>query len=218
MIPALPVSWESADSGEPLEAGTLEIWRGPLSHSSGSGDDDLLTPEERACAACMLHPLRRAQFAAGHALLHRVRARHGMPLSASLSHSAQWILVAAVRSGPVGVDVETMRTDRSLDRLSERFFVPEEHHWLMQFPAVERGHLFYALWTAKEALFKALGMPVGAAHFAARRVFASESGPTLPQHVVIEGCRVGWFSAADGHMGAYAVPERVSRVRYLRSG
>ena len=218
MIFVEPASWEPACAGNPLENGALEIWRTPAGLSTATDKAAPLKPEEQAHAELMLNPMRRAQFAAGHALLNKIRARHGAPLFTSLSHSGQWVLAAAAKSGPVGVDAEILRADRPLCRLSQRFFAPEEHAWLAQFPEEERVHLFYGLWTAKEALFKALGMPSGAAHFAARRVFAPEGSQALPESCIVEGCRVGWFSAAPGCMGAYAAPVGVSRVRYLRPG
>lgn len=216
MIPIEPAPWEPARPGRLLEAGTLEIWRAPVDWDAPTGEHVGLYPEERKRAERMRSAARRAQFAAGHALLNRIRAEHGEPMFTSLSHSGNWVTAAAARSGPVGVDVESLRMDRPLERLSRRFFAPEEHAGLARFPAEERVQLFYRLWTAKEALFKALGMPAGAAHFAARRVFVPDACAAAPESVVVEGFRVGWFSVAPGCLGAYAAPADISRVRYLR--
>ena len=187
----------------------------PVDPDAEAGDITRLEPEEQARAERMQNPNRRTQYIAGHVLLNRIRAAHGAPLSTSLSHSGEWVLAVAARVGPVGVDVEILRADRPLARLSRRFFAPEEHAWLAQSPEEERVLLFYGLWTAKEALFKVLGLPAGAAHFTARRVFAPGDNPAVPGFPIVEGCRVGWFSAAPGYMGAYAAPADLSQVRHL---
>jgi len=211
VISAEPVLWGAVCGEGALAEGTLEIWR----TSAAAGRVLSLTPEEQARAERMLNPMRRAQFSAGHTLLNRIHARHGSPLCTSLSHSGPWIVAAVGRGGPVGVDVERLQPNRPLDHLSQRFFPPEEHAWLAEFPEAERANLFYALWTAKEALFKALGMPVGAAHLAARRILSPEDKKGLPECSIVEGCRVGWFSVADGYLGAYAVSGVPSNIHYI---
>ena len=215
MIPVGPAPWEPAGVRGVLDKNTLEIWRMPVGPMPDADEVARLTPEEQARAAGMLNPMRRNQFIAGRILLKRIRERHGARLYTSLSHSGQWVLAVTASFGAVGVDVEIMQTDRPLDRLSQRFFTAAENAWLAQVSGEERMHLFYRLWTAKEALFKALGMPVGAAHFTAREVLSAAPGPNAPESVIIEGCRVGWFSAAPGCMGAFAAPEGMVRARYL---
>jgi phosphopantetheinyl transferase (holo-ACP synthase) len=215
VIPVEPASWEQAGAQDVLQDGVLEVWRMPADLAARAGDATRLVAEERAHAERMRDSARRRQFVAGHALLNTLRAAHGAPLSTSLSHSGEWIVAAAARRGPVGVDVEIMRADRPLERLSHRFFAPEEHAWLERVPAEDRVQCFYRLWTAKEALFKALGVPAGAAHFAARRIFVPDAAGDVPKDFIVEGCAVGWFFAAPGYLGAYAAPSSVSRVRFL---
>jgi 4'-phosphopantetheinyl transferase len=215
VIPVEPAAWQQACAGSPLKTGTLEIWRAPVGLGAEMNETNGLKPEECLRAERMLNPARRMQYTAGHALLHGVRAKHGMPLFTSLSHSGEWIVAAAARRGPVGVDVEFLRPNRPLERLSRRFFAPEEHAWLMRSPEEDWVRLFYRLWTAKEALFKALGMPASAAHFAARPVIAPEGDSAFSEVPIVEGCRVGWFSAAPGYVGAYAASADVLQVRYL---
>ena len=218
MIPPAAVLWEPAPQGKILDACTAGVWLAGVADALPAALPARLTPEERVQAEGMLDPGRRGQYAAGHALLGSIREDQGEPLSASLAHSGHWAVVAAARRGPVGVDVEMVRADRPVVRLSRRFFAAEEHAWLCQFPEEERARVFYALWTAKEALFKALGMPEGAAHFAARKVYALERRGAFPATVAVEGCRVGWFQVTPRCLGAYAVPEGISRVRLVRCG
>ncbi len=216
MIPIESFPWEPACAETLLEDNILEIWRVPVESAAQAGQITGLASEEQARAECMNSPVRRAQYIAGHVLANRLRSHHGAPLFTSLSHSGEWVVVAAARNGPVGVDMECLRTERPLKQLSRRFFPPEEDAWLAQFPLEEQSHVFYWLWTAKEALFKALGMPADAAHFAARRVFASFGSLSLPQDLIVGNHKVGWFCAAPGYLGAYAAPLNISRTHFLR--
>ena len=77
-----------------------------------------------------------------------------IPLSVSLSHSGAYI-AAAVGRGAVGVDVERRR--RMSLAVSERWFRPEEHDYLLSLPEEERGRAFFRLWTLKEAALKYTG-------------------------------------------------------------
>ncbi|MBD0696089.1 4'-phosphopantetheinyl transferase family protein [Streptomyces sp. CBMA123] len=92
-------------------------------------------------------------------LLRFSRGRWGKPAVAdapglhfSLSHSGELALLA-VAPRPVGVDVETVRSGRDVDRLSRRFFPAQERE------LVARGGrpAFARLWTRKEACVKASG-------------------------------------------------------------
>lgn len=75
-------------------------------------------------------------------------------LAVSISHSLRLVAVAASAAGPVGVDVEDVY-ERQVAGLARRWFDPSELSWM-------RAHsdpliAFLQLWTAKEAVGKALG-------------------------------------------------------------
>ncbi|MFD5466894.1 4'-phosphopantetheinyl transferase family protein [Kitasatospora sp. NPDC127059] len=70
----------------------------------------------------------------------------------SLSHSGELALLA-VAPRPVGVDVETVRSGRDVDRLSRRFFPSQERELV----ALGGRPAFARLWTRKEACVKASG-------------------------------------------------------------
>lgn len=74
----------------------------------------------------------------------------------SLSYGPGVLAVAASLAGPVGIDVEGP-TRPEVDRLADRWFDPDEAAWLRDRPAADRPTAFLLLWTAKEALGKALG-------------------------------------------------------------
>jgi 4'-phosphopantetheinyl transferase len=91
-----------------------------------------------------------------------VRTAAGGRAWVSLSYAPGLLAVAASLAGPVGVDVEgSSRGDAvqpEVARLAERWFDPDEAAWLRDRPAAERSRDFLLLWTAKEALGKALGL------------------------------------------------------------
>ncbi|MGI8665163.1 MAG: 4'-phosphopantetheinyl transferase family protein [Jatrophihabitans sp.] len=84
-----------------------------------------------------------------------VRAAAGQ-VWVSLSYGREVLAVAASLAGPVGIDVEGPRPLRVLE-LARRWFDPAEASWLDGRPAADQLNDFLLLWTAKEALGKALG-------------------------------------------------------------
>ncbi|MFD6682678.1 4'-phosphopantetheinyl transferase family protein [Micromonospora parva] len=77
-------------------------------------------------------------------------------LAVSVSRTAGLVVVAARRGGAVGVDVERIRPLPAL-ALAGRWFPPAELAWLADRPEAGRTVDFLRLWTAKEAVGKALG-------------------------------------------------------------
>ncbi|WP_327637821.1 4'-phosphopantetheinyl transferase superfamily protein [Kribbella sp. NBC_00482] len=76
-------------------------------------------------------------------------------LAVSISYSQRLIAVAASYDGPVGIDLEETR-GRDVTGLAERWFTPRELEWMGR-----QGDglvAFLELWTAKEAVGKALGV------------------------------------------------------------
>jgi phosphopantetheine--protein transferase-like protein len=75
-------------------------------------------------------------------------------LAVSISHSLRLVAVAASAIGPVGVDVEDVY-QREVAGLARRWFDPSELSWMRTQP--DPLTAFLQLWTAKEAVGKALG-------------------------------------------------------------
>jgi phosphopantetheinyl transferase len=73
----------------------------------------------------------------------------------NLTHSGDEALFAVSRDTAVGVDLERTDRDSQLEAISERFFQPSEIAWMKG--AKDPATLFFRLWTAKEALIKAMG-------------------------------------------------------------
>jgi 4'-phosphopantetheinyl transferase len=76
----------------------------------------------------------------------------GIPLEFNVSHSGDCVLVGVTLESPCGVDIEGSRSTHSELAIAERFFGSRELEWLKQ---TEGG--FLRLWTAKEAIIKAVG-------------------------------------------------------------
>ena len=133
--------------------------------------DPGLSEEERCRAQGFGHEAGRNAFVTGRILLRRVLSEfvpeprvetgpHGKPYCVrteapefNLSHAAGGIAAVFSRKGPVGVDLEgTERAPKSISRLAERVFSPEERKLVTRNP-----DLFLALWTRKEAVLKTMG-------------------------------------------------------------
>ena len=75
-------------------------------------------------------------------------------LAVSISHSLRLVAVAASAIGPVGVDVEDVY-ERDVAGLARRWFDRSELSWMRT--QADPLTAFLQLWTAKEAVGKALG-------------------------------------------------------------
>ncbi len=83
---------------------------------------------------------------------------HGqVTVPASVSRGGGVTVVAVRTGGPVGVDVERCRQLPALD-LARRWYSPAEVAWLAARAEAGRSRDFLRLWTAKEAVGKALGL------------------------------------------------------------
>ena len=79
------------------------------------------------------------------------------PVSFNVSHSGEHGLIAFAPEGRLGVDVEERVTHRNMDLLIDGVFGPSEQAELSLTRGYDKTHLFFRLWTVKEALIKALG-------------------------------------------------------------
>src|SRR5579872_3676617 len=81
----------------------------------------------------------------------------GKPLHFNLSHSHTMALFAFSYAGPVGVDIEYMRSGVSAEQAARVSFSPREQALLLALPLEERRQAFYTCWTRKEAYIKGRG-------------------------------------------------------------
>jgi len=170
----------------------LDLWRLDLSGRGMVLADALpcLSGPERDRCAALRQPADRLRFAVTRASLRMLLAeRLGMPPRAlplvasahgkpcldlpgapafNVSHAGAHGLVALGEASAVaqaGVDVE--RIDAALDHaalrgMAQMCFTPREREWLRMLAPARWPAAFHALWTAKEALLKALGVGIAA--------------------------------------------------------
>lgn len=84
-------------------------------------------------------------------------AIHAASLDFNWSHSGEYALIAIGREFTPGIDIEQQRDrTRALD-IAEHYFCKDELAALNAVPVDTRSSAFLELWTAKEAVLKALG-------------------------------------------------------------
>lgn len=150
-----------------------------LDGRASAGGLGRLSGLERRRAAAIPSPVRRARFVAARAGLRAVLARylgcaaadvalaaspHGKPylpraraLRFNLAHSRNRAVLAVSGNRAVGVDLERVRADVDCGALVDAFFAPAEAAAWRALPARLRRRAFFAGWTRKEAVIKALG-------------------------------------------------------------
>ena len=84
-------------------------------------------------------------------------AGRSVDIAFNVSHSGGHGLIAITDKACVGVDVEERAPRRDLDGIGSLVYGPEERRLLETASGREKVHLFYRLWSMKEALIKALG-------------------------------------------------------------
>lgn len=151
---------------------------------------------------------RREHTAAGRALLRRILGdveievgANGKPrlrdsaLHFNISHSGELVALAIARTA-IGLDLERIRMNRDLLGIARRFFSPAELRRVE-----EDEHEFFAIWTMKEAVVKAIGSGV----------FGGLQSFTVPRDGGIVRGREEWSvsplaSPRDGYRAAIAMP------------
>ncbi|MBH0203798.1 MAG: 4'-phosphopantetheinyl transferase superfamily protein [Nitrospira sp.] len=76
----------------------------------------------------------------------------------NLSHAHGRALIAVSQAQEVGVDLEYVRSDIEVAKLSKRYFTHSEHTAILQAPEKQRATKFFRHWVVKEALLKAQGI------------------------------------------------------------
>lgn len=146
-IPLTDVPAIAAELGED----TLHVWR--LHHDPGQG---------RAPLRALLGGYLGLRADA----VTLLEGAHGRPqlapaqagtLDFNWSHSGECALVVLGHRVTPGIDVEYERARPRALQIARRYFTPFEAAWLAQLPPAQRDPAFLALWTAKEAVVKALG-------------------------------------------------------------
>ncbi len=167
-----------------LFPGQVHVWRARL---DVAGDElatyrRTLDAEELARAGRFVRDLDRDRWVAARGFLRTVLGayagaapatlrfrygRYGKPALAgggqnpgfNLAHSNEWALCAVAPARWVGVDIERVRVDLTLDE-TVGVLSPAERLEVAALEGDARAHTFFEKWTQKEALAKALGAGV----------------------------------------------------------
>jgi 4'-phosphopantetheinyl transferase len=191
---------------------------------------ELLDSDERARAGRFLQDRDRRRWTIARGMLRRILSRYtrvaprelsfeidangkpslrGTGVSFNLSHSGDMCLVAVAGGRPVGIDVEQIRAEIDPLKIAGRYFSAREHASLTALSPALLPAAFFACWTRKEAVVKALG-----------------TGLSMP----LESLEVGWDSetpvpgltlrslpVGPGYAATVAAPGPLDPVRLWRS-
>jgi 4'-phosphopantetheinyl transferase len=175
--------------------GRVHVWVAP------AGDD------QRSTAQNLL--LELAGQLVGHAAeLHYEPS--GRPyvdgVAVSISHSRELVAVAASLIGPVGVDIEDVYP-REVSALAGRWFDAEELAWMAAQP--DQLAAFLHLWTAKEAVGKALGFGLRNAGLRRRMPLPNTTDVQVPSE---PGLAVVHLPVSEGAVLAVALAAATTEV------
>jgi 4'-phosphopantetheinyl transferase len=195
--------------------------------------EGLLDGEERERAARFRVEAARRRFVTGHVMLRRVLSdltgveperlcfafgEHGKPRLLdggpyfNLAHSGDAV-VLAVADDEVGVDVEELRPLSSTDRLARRICTPRELGELLARGVGARSAALLRLWTAKEAVLKALGSGIRGSM---RSIEVSLDADGKLRLLSLQGEPTSWTlldaPAPDGTVAAVAVARPSCRL------
>ena len=180
------------------------------------GDDEIHVwhfPYQRRQGRAPLLELLASYRGAPADALHLVDGEHGRPrladaadpaLDFNWSHCADHAVVAVARELAPGIDIELLDERGNALRLAQRYFHPAEIAALSALPAPARSTAFLELWTAKEAVLKAMGRGIA---FGLHRLQVTRGSP--PRLVSLEGDdTAAWqllrLTVDDQHVAALA--------------
>lgn len=228
-----------------LENGEVHVWSALL---EDGGDSDelakLLQPEERARAAAFAFDPDRRLYVRSHGVLRRIlslymgrepgelvfeapssgkprlkRRPDGGDLHFSLSHSGRMCLIAVSLRSPVGVDVERLRPLPDAWRIARRWFTAAENDALARLPGAAFERAFFALWTHREAVTKALGENLETGFSGLACALDSDGSARLVSWRGDEGVARRWrvcrLELAGGYAGALAALECFDALKCL---
>lgn len=212
--------WRTPLQHPPLPKQEVHVWQVDLDLSPAYIDllTASLSPDERDRADRFRFAQDRSRFIAARGQLRAVLGRYlmrppeevrlsyseyGKPrlendasLYFNISHSQSLALFAFTQCGAVGVDVERIRYDASLDQVARTVFAPGEIETLHAAASEERAFLFFRYWTGKEACVKAVG--------------AGLSLPLTGFQICLESDRVEWLHSPDARPEGF--PDRIQAL------
>jgi len=128
----------------------IHVWRLAYDHHRGRA------PLLLMLAAYLRVPVETVQLEIAEHGRPMLAAPHHQAFSFNWSHSHDQALIAIARGVTPGVDLERLRPHPHALPIARRYFSPDETAMLEALPNDSRDRAFLELWTAKEAVLKAL--------------------------------------------------------------
>ena len=174
----------AAQQRRPAGQGEVHVWSISLSQSKERMENlfATLSAQEKEKAARFRVDKARNQWIVGRGILRTILSRYidmspleiefeygpqGKPslvnqpsFHFNFSHSGERALCAVSNIGPVGVDIEKIRSIPGADAIAKRYFSPQEQAELDNAPATEKQRVFFQIWTRKEAILKWSGQGI----------------------------------------------------------
>lgn len=232
--------WRPSPRSLLLAADTVHIWSIPLDQPAAQRGSlaMLLSPDERARADRLRGMMERDRFIVGRGALRSILSQYvgqdaqaltfryaergkpalaGQDLAFNLTHSDGLALCAVGCQGPIGVDVERLRSIPDAQAIAAAFFSAPERADLRLLSPQDRDAGFLRCWVRKEAYVKALGHGLTASLKSFAVTLLPGDPPKLYWDEQQAGTPRGWtlFHLAPSleHVGALAVPDGVRWVR-----
>ncbi|AMR29268.1 hypothetical protein A0257_20650 [Hymenobacter psoromatis] len=203
----------------------LHLWQADLAAAlpPWAAAEATLSAAETARQARLRNPALRQTYGRAHGFLRAVLSRYtdqpasdlsihpdsqgkpvlpGFTLHFNLSYRPGRALLAISNTHPVGVDVEPLTPLAGAAALIRELYAPAEQSALRAAAPADCWHLFYIIWTRKEAYAKALGRGVGMP-FNTFSVLDFEPGQPLI-FTAPAGARLHHWAAGAGYQGAVA--------------
>lgn len=177
-------SWPPPPDRSSLGTNDVHIWRASLEQSPATVENlrQLLSADEQSRADRFHFEKDRKHFTTARGYLRKLLGRYleiapaeirfsyteyGKPslapeldqrLKFNVAHSGGLSLYAFTAIGEIGIDLEHIRPEFTVDDIARRYFSAAEVDSLDQLPLAARHQAFFDCWTRKEAFIKAKGL------------------------------------------------------------
>ncbi|WP_304516729.1 4'-phosphopantetheinyl transferase family protein [Cecembia rubra] len=177
-------NWKNELPIKPISKNQVDICRGPLSLSEKERDLflEILSPEEKEKAFRFHFEKDRTAYIASRGMLRLFLSHYmeekpesiqfeyndfGKPflkngiydkkLHFNLAHAGNLVLFAFTSDQEIGIDVEFIREDFSIDTIVNNYFCSQEIQEIQKLDPSAAFTLFFKFWARKEAILKAMG-------------------------------------------------------------
>ncbi len=238
------VTWLSTPADLAISNNTIEVWRCPLDSSAAQLKKfaSYLSEPERQRAERFRFDDKRCQFVTTRAQLRQclaiatgtpaeqleiatdssgkpflVEGGHASEIQFNVSHTDSLALIAITRGHAVGIDVESLAQNVRHKSLAEHYFSVMENEAIAALPPEQVAASFFACWTRKEAVLKAIGTGIAHGLDSFDVAIGREKSHCVTQIRSADGKLETWrietLFCGDGFAGALAFQPRQLEIR-----